>query len=151
MTTSEKESEIITTRSIASNMVDIEEDFILDEKPMARLVFHAQLHSGGIRGRIIRQRRKSKEDEWIPDESIDIRSLGKGESINIELDTNTIRNLYAALIKLAKILKEKGIKYGKKQYAVVNPDNVIITDENKVPYIKKIIAAGYNEDIGYTG
>ena len=147
MTTSGKDSEIITTRSIASNMVDIEEDFILDEKPMARLVFHAQLHREGIRGRIIRQRRKSKEDEWIPDETIDIRTLGKGESINIDLDTNTIRNLYAALIKLAKILKEKGIRYGKKQYAVVNPDNVIITDENKVPYIKKIIEAGYNQDI----
>ena len=62
MTTNDKGSELITTRSIASNMVDINEDFILDEKPMARLVFHAQLHKNGIRGRIIRQRRKSKED-----------------------------------------------------------------------------------------
>lgn len=147
MAPSEKGSGIITTRSIASNIVDIDEDFILDETPMARLVFHAQLHSKGIRGRIIRQRRKSKEDNWIPDESIDIRTLGKCESINIDLNTNAVRNLYSAIIKSLKILKEKGIKYGTNQYAIVNPDNVIITGENKVAYIKKIISAGYDEDV----
>lgn len=147
MTSSEKGSEIITTRSISSNMVDIDEDFILEETPMARLVFHAQLHSKGIRGRIIRQRRKSKEDKWIPDEAIDIRTLGKSESINIDMKTEAVKNLYSAIIKSLQILKDKGIKYGTNQYAVVNPDNVIITDENKVTYIKKIINAGYDEDI----
>ena len=138
---------LITTTSIASNMVDINEDFILDEMPMARLVFHAQLHGKGIRGRIIRQRRTSKEDQWIPDEAIDIRTLGKSESINIDMNTEAVNNLYSAINKLSSILKNQGIKYGINTYAVVNPDNVILTEENKVAYIKKIIDAGYDEDV----
>ena len=142
-----EEKEIITTRSIASNIVDIQEDFILDEAPMSRLVFHAQLHKSGIRGRIIRQRRNSSEDNWVPDEAIDIRSLGKKEAINININTKAVSNLYSALFKLSKILKEKGISYGIKEYAIVNPESVIITDENKITYIKKIIDAGYNEEI----
>lgn len=143
----EKSSEIITTRSIAFNIVDIEEDFILDEAPMSRLVFHAQLHRKGIKGRIIRQRRESKIDIWTPEEAIDIRTLGKNESINIEMNTKAVGNLYDAIIKSLKILKEKGIEHGTNQYAVIDPDRVVITEENKVIYIKKIISAGYGMDI----
>ena len=52
-----------------------------------------------------------------------------------------------AIIKLAKILKERGVEVGENKYAVVDPDEVIITDENKTAYIKKIIAAGYDEEV----
>ena len=96
---------------------------------MARLVFHAQLHGKGIRGRIIRQRRTSKEDQWVPDEAIDIRTLGKSESINIDMNTEAVNKLYSAIHKLSSILKNQGIKYGINTYAVVNPENVIITEK----------------------
>jgi len=123
---------------------------VLCEEPMSRLVFHAQIHKKGIRGKIIRQRRESKDDLWVSDKAIDIRTLGKNESINVNLSTEAVSNLYEAILKLANILEQKGIEYGEKTYAIVNPDAVIITDENKVAYIKKIIKAGYSEDIWKT-
>ncbi|MBP8689200.1 DUF4263 domain-containing protein [Patescibacteria group bacterium] len=139
-------SSILTTKSIGKGIVDIEEDFILSEEPMSRLVFHAQIHEGGIRGRIIRQRREHNNDIWIPDKTIDIRSLGKNESINIDMNTASIQAFYDAIQKCINILNQEGISYGEKRYAVVDPNSVIITDENKTTYIKKILEAGYDKE-----
>lgn len=140
-------SKIIRTESIGRGIADVSEDFILSEEPMSRLVFHAQIHDNGIRGRIIRQRRESNNDVWVPDEAMDIRKLGKKESINIDVSTDAVKKLYMAISKLAEILKRHGVEYGENTYAVVDPDAVIITDENKVAYIKKIIAAGYDREV----
>jgi len=70
-------NDIIATKSIGAGIVEVKEDFVLNEKPMSRLVFHAQIHDKGIRGIIIRQRRKSNDDVWVPDETVDIRTLEK--------------------------------------------------------------------------
>lgn len=138
---------IITTKSVGAGIVEVEEDFILCEKPMSRLIFHAQIHNSGIKGKIIRQRRESDNDVWVPDKAIDIRTLGKNESINLSVNTEAVKKLYSAILKLANILKQRGVEYGENTYAVVNPDSVIITDKNKVIYIKKIIDAGYDEEV----
>ena len=140
-------SEIISTKSIGRGFVDIKEDFILIEEPMSRIVFQAQIHSKGIRGHVIRQRRESNDDIWISDKAIDIRTLGKNESIHLELRTEATKNLYIALTQLISILTERGIEYGSNTYAVVDPNKVIITDENKIEYIKKILDAGYTEEL----
>ena len=140
-------SKIIRTESIGRGIADVAEDFILSEEPMSRLLFHAMIHEGGIRGKIIRQRRESKADVWIPDEAIDIRTLGKKESINIDVSTDAVKKLYMAISKLAEILKQYGVEYGENAYAVVDPDAVIITDENKVAYIRKVIVAGYDKEV----
>jgi len=140
-------SNFIRTKSIGKGIVKVDEDFILCEEPMSRLVFRAQIHNKGIRGKIIRQRRESVTDQWLPEKAIDIRSLGKNETINLDIDTDGIKNLYLAIIKLANILKQKGVEYGENKYTVVDSDQVIITDENKAKYIKKIIDAGYDEEI----
>lgn len=140
-------NEIITTKSIGAGIVDVSEDFILLEEPMSRLVFHAQIHENGIRGKIIRQRRESSSDKWVPDETIHIRSLEKNEAININMKTESIKNLYSAISKLANILKQRGVEYGVHSYSVVDPDTVIITDENKTAFIKKLLNAGYDEEI----
>jgi hypothetical protein len=137
----------ITTKSIGKGIAQVEEDFILCEEPMSRLVFRAQIHNKGIRGKIIRQRRESSNDQWVPEKAIDIRSLGKNETINLTIDTDGIKNLYLAIVKLANILRQKGIEYGENKYAVVDPNQVIITDDNKARYIKKIIAAGYDQEV----
>lgn len=140
-------NDIITTKSIGVGIAEVTEDFILDEKPMSRLVFHAQIHEKGIRGQIIRQRRKSNDDDWVPDVAVDIRTLGKNESINIDVNTEAVKKLYLAISKLANILKKRGAEYGEHDYAVVDPNSVVITDENKVAYIKKILDAGLNEEV----
>lgn len=138
-------NDIITTKSIGVGIAEVIEDFILDEKPMSRLVFHAQIHEKGIRGQIIRQRRKSNDDDWVRDEAIDIRTLGKNESINIDVNTEAVKRLYWAISKLANILKKRGVEYGEHEYVVIDPNSVIITDENKIAYIRKILQAGHNE------
>jgi len=140
-------NDIIKTKSIGPGIVEIEEDFILWEEPMSRIVFHAQIHEKGIRGKIIRQRRESKTDKWIPDKAIDIRSLGKNETINLTLHTDAVTKFYSAILKLANILKQRGVEYGQHEYVVVDPKSVVITDENKVTYIKKILDAGYTKEV----
>ena len=140
-------NDIIITKSIGPGIAEVVEDFILEEKPMSRLVFRAQIHGKGIRGKIIRQRRKSNDDVWVPDEAVDIRTLGKNESINLDVNTKAVKSLYFAISRLANILKERGVEYGVHAYAVVDPNSVVITDENKAAYIKKIIDAGYNEEV----
>lgn len=101
-------NKIITTKSIGSGIAQVEEDFILSEEPMSRLVFQAQIHNSGIRGKIIRQRREAKTDSWIPEKAIDIRTLGRNETINLDISTDAVKNFYSAIIKLADILKIKG-------------------------------------------
>lgn len=138
---------ILTAKNIGYGISEIEEDFILNEEPLSRLVFHAQIHNRGIRGRIIRQRRESKQDSWVLDKSIDIRTLGKNESINIEIDTDATKRLYSAILKLANLLRQRGIEYGEKKYKIVDPDSFVITDENKAVYIKKLLSSGYDEEV----
>lgn len=139
--------DVIKTKSVGDGIADVEQDFILCEEAMSRLVFRAQIHRSGIRGRIIRQRRESPNDEWVPDEAIDIRTLGKKESFNVVLNTEAVKNLYTAIERLAGILRERGVEYGENTYAVVDPETVIITDENKTQYVKKVLDAGYNEEV----
>ncbi len=138
---------IITTRSIAYGIADIEEDFVLCEETMSRIVFQAQIHSAGIKGKIVRQRRESSTDVWTPEKAIDIRTLGKNETINLSIDTAGITAFYNAIKKLASILNDNGVTYGEQEYAVVDPSSIIVTQDNKSEYIKKVIDAGYSEDI----
>jgi hypothetical protein len=139
--------DVITTKSIASGIADVNNDFILQEKPHSRLVFQAQIHEKGIKGRIIRQRRESKEDEWIPEKALNIRDLGKNESINIELSTEAVGKFYTAIHQLIHLLFERGIEYGEKKYAVIDPNDLIVTEDNKVTIIKKMLSSGLGEEI----
>lgn len=139
--------DVITTKSIASGIADVNNDFILQEKPHSRLVFQAQIHEKGIKGRIIRQRRESKEDEWIPEKALNIRDLGKNESINIELSTEAVGKFYTAIHQLIHLLSERGIEYGEKKYAVIDPNDLIVTEDNKADIIKKMLSSGLGEEI----
>lgn len=140
-------NEIINTKSIGLGIEEVEEDIVLSEEPKSRLVFHVQIHAKGVRGRLIRQRRESSSDIWVPEKAIDIRTLGKNEYINLELNTQSTKRIYETIQKCINILEQKGIQWGNHSYAVVDPNSVIITDENKTAYIKKILTAGYGEDI----
>jgi len=137
----------ITTKSVGYGFARVEEDFILDEQPMSRIVFRASIHNKGIRGKLIRQRRFSKEDMWVDDQSIKIRDLEEGEGFNIELKSGAVAEFYQAIRKLASILKEQGVKYGENEYTVIDAESLVITDENIVGYLKKILDEGYSEEI----
>lgn len=139
-------NQMINTKSIGKGIADVPEYFVLCETPMSRLIFHAQIHDSGIRGKIIRQRRESDHDIWSDEKAIPIRTLGKNETINIEVTTEAVSKLYAAINQLADILKQRGVEYGEHSYAVVDPKQAIITDANKTQIINKLLEKGYSED-----
>lgn len=140
------DEEDITTRSVGKDIADVENDFVLTEKPESRIIFKAEIHGDGIRGYLIRQRRKSKDDKWEKEETIKITKLDKGQSLKIELPTEAISNLYDAIEKLRVILKEQGVEYGENRYKFQDIDDVSITNDNKTKFIEKIVNAGYSED-----
>ena len=49
--------ETITTQSRGNGFVEVNQEFLLDETPRTKTVFKAAMHSGGIRGDIIRYRK----------------------------------------------------------------------------------------------
>lgn len=132
----------IKTKTVGRNFAEVKEDFVLLEMPMYRVVFRAQIHKGGVRGDVIQQRRASRDDEWVSGKPLKIRNIEKDEVVSVELKTEAVKNLFSAISQLVVILKNNGIEYGEHDYAVFDPKNVVITDENKTEYIKKILSVG---------
>ncbi len=134
------------TKSIGRNIAQVQ-DFIIDEEPMARLLFRAQIHNKGVRGRLIRQRRVSKDDIWEDDKPIDIRTLEKGESFNIEIKTDAVSKLYQIISELKGHIQTNGIDYGEHKYKTVKSESIIINSNNLKEIIEKIISGNHSVDV----
>lgn len=133
----------ITTTSVSNGFLKVNE-FILSDTPQTQIVFQPELHQGGVRGKIIRFK-KSKNGERINPASVDFKTLKENEGIAIELGTESITNLLAAISQLNTILESQGIRNGIHRYHVSTfPD---INDENKMILIQKILNADYGEDV----
>jgi len=138
-------NQTIYTKSIGKGIAEAD-TIILEEKPFSKLIFKPQIHNNGIRGFLIRQKRSNSSEEWKDEKLIKLKELVDVDGVNFEIPTEGILKLYLGIKQLAVILKEKGVEYGENHYAVVDPSSVIITDENKAQYIKKILEAGYEEE-----
>lgn len=136
----------INTKTIGKGISETD-IIVLEDKPMSRLIFKPQIHENGIRGFLIRQKRNNKTEEWKDEQSLKLRDLKDFEGVKFEIPSEGVKKLFLGIKKLGAILREKGIEYGENSYTVLNPDSVIITDENKVKYIKKILEAGFEEEI----
>ena len=136
----------IKTQTIGKGIAETD-IIVLEDKPFSRLIFKPQIHKNGIRGFLIRQKRSNKNIEWEDEQSLKLKDLKDFDGVNFEIPSEGVKNLFLGIKKLGAILREKGIEYGENRYTVVNPDSVIITDENKVKYIKKILEAGFEEEI----
>lgn len=131
----------IVTKSVGLNIEKVDE-VILEEKPTYRLIFQPSIHSNGIKGRVLQERRKSKDDEWKPDEHILITSIKKGHNFNFELSTEAVSRFYESINHCRRILKEHGIEYGENTYAVFKID-----DTNKANVIEQLLQKGYSQEI----
>lgn len=136
----------VTTKSVGRGIVNVEEDFVLEETPMSRLVFRAQIHSGGIRGKLIRMRRLGNGN-WMDDRHVDIRDFDPGQGVNIELKTETVKKLVEAIDKLKTLLDEQGVQYGTNKFVTARAGEVIVTDSNKAHYINELLEKGYSRDV----
>lgn len=134
------------TKSIGRNIAEVQ-DFLIAEEPMARLVFRAQIHPRGVRGRLIRQRRLSRDDEWIDDTPIDIRSLEKGDSFNVELRTSAVTKLHQAINELNTHIETNGIDHGTHMYRTVSSDSIVINSGNIADVVQKIIDGEYADEV----
>lgn len=137
---------ILTTKTVGRMFAEIEEDFVLEETPMSRLIFRAQIHPGGIRGKMIRMRRVN-DDMWQKDAHVNIKELEVGQGLNVELKTKAIYKLNEALYKLKSLLEQQGIQYGENKFVTANADEVIVTDSNRAHYINELLEKGYSEEI----
>ena len=138
-------NQTITTKSIGKGIAEVDA-IVLDEKPLSRLIFKPQIHNQGIRGFLIRQKKNNKNKEWKDEQSIKLKDLVDVDGVNFVIPTEGVKNLFLGIKKLIAILRQNGVEYGAHNYTVVDPESVIITDENKAQYIKKIIEAGYGEE-----
>lgn len=136
----------INTKTVGRGIAKVE-DFILSEEKMSRLIFRPQIHNGGIRGRLIRQRRESEDDVWNDEKSIDIRTLGKNETINIDIPTEGVLVLYKAIRQLATILREEGVGYGDNSYKIVDDKDIVITDDNKKLLFHKLSLGNFTPEL----
>lgn len=138
-------NQIITTKSIGRGIAEADV-IVLDEKPLSKLIFKPQIHNNGIRGFLIRQKRSNKNEDWKDEQSIKLKDLVDIDGVNFEIPSEGVKKLFIGIKKLAVILRQSGVEYGENHYAVVDPNSVIITDENKTHYIKKILEAGYEKE-----
>ncbi|MEK7595362.1 MAG: Shedu anti-phage system protein SduA domain-containing protein [Patescibacteria group bacterium] len=65
--------------------------------------------------------------------------------IKARVDLDSCHENFFGLINFIKGIEE--IDFDATSYTIVDPEKVIITDENKVAYVKKLIDAGYGEDV----
>lgn len=135
----------ITTKSIVKGFAEAD-SIVLEEKPLSKLIFKPQIHNKGIRGFLVRQKRNNKNEEWKDEQSIKLKNLTDVDGVNFEIPSEGVKKLFLGIKKLGAILKQNGVEYGENHYSVVDPNSVIITDENKAQYIKKILEAGYEEE-----
>lgn len=137
---------ILTTKTVGRMFANIEGDFVLEETPMSRLVFRAQIHPGGIRGKIIRMRRVNG-DIWKEGTHVNIKELNPNQGIDMQLRTEAVYKLNEALVRLKSLLEQQGIQYGENEFVTARADEVIVTGSNKAHYINELLQKGYSEDI----
>lgn len=107
------------------------EDKIVDQTPQTRTVFRSEVHHGGVRGWLIKQKKNNK-DEWEDTKKIDFRKLASGEGASIELSTDALKLLVEQHQILSSHLEEHGIAQGSHKYVSGAADEVIIAGSKSI-------------------
>lgn len=138
--------DIITTESKGADFVEVKDEFVLEDKEKTRTVFKAAMHSGGIRGDIIRYRKNPDGTcaELVP---INFNSIHPDDGIKITLPTNAVRILYEKLKELEVILEKRGIRYGTHDYTIADASALVINDRNKATIIRKLLEADLGKEV----
>jgi Domain of unknown function (DUF4263) len=134
----------ITTHSVTRGFVAAE-DIVLNTTPRTRLVFRANIHSGGVRGNIIRQK-VGRDGNWKDANEVNFNVVPADCGVSIELNTEATARLYDKLAQLYQ-LKEQGIEAGEQRYVVAKKDEVlIIDDQNKTQVIQTLLDQGDSQE-----
>ena len=113
-------SDIIKTESIAKNIANTN-SVLLEETADTALRLELQIHSGGVRGKLIRfKKNRNQAYERIPRD--DFRKLKTFEGSHIELGTKQLLMLIEEVKKRTEISKD-GIQNGENSYLVLPSNN----------------------------
>jgi len=133
-------NDTIITRSVVAGVAEVN-DIIIDDSPRTRIVFRPMIHQNGIRGDIIRFRKRSN-GELIEPIPLNFNQLNENDGVKIEMKTETLAKLYEEISKLAQLLQDRGVRYGENHFTVVNANSLVITDENRATVIRKLLDSG---------
>lgn len=138
--------DIITTKSVGYQFVDIPQEFVLDETARTKTVFKAEMHAGGVRGHVIRYRKNANGicEKLIP---TNFNELYPDDGIKIDLPTNALRTLLEKINELYALLESQGLHHGEREYVVADSSALLITDANKALVIKELLDQNLGEDV----
>lgn len=125
-----------TVETIVTGFATVTPDLILDDvvidgTPLTRTVFRTEVHTNGVRGWLINQK-KSPSDQWEDTKKIDFRKLKSGEGASIELSTEALVKLVEQYEKLQSHLEDHGLNYGKHTYVSGEKGKVVIVDSKSI-------------------
>lgn len=118
---------------------------ILKQTSDTALIFKPEIHSGGVRGKLVRFK-KERGKSWEQLDEQDFRKLSLYEGIEIELGTDQTRIFCEEIAKRRKIA-EQGVASGYQEYTVAPSDKVIIIDDaNKLQVLQEVLDNNYSEE-----
>jgi len=120
---------------------------LLEETAETLLYFRPELHSGGVRGYLVRVKRKGSEG-WEGKKVQDFPkvSIPEGARIEVELKTEVVERLCRAIEERQQIVAQ-GLKRGTTEYIVAEKSKVVLVDdENKKAIFDDLLARGYTDD-----
>jgi hypothetical protein len=134
----------ITTYSIAP-AINAVEDIVLSESPRTRVVFRAMIHSGGVRGFLIRQKIGS-DDTWKDLNEVDFRTVPADCGVSIELRTDALEILREKLAQL-DALYQRGLEAGDQTYIVGTArETIVVNDRTKAAAIQQLLEQGHSQE-----
>jgi Domain of unknown function (DUF4263) len=138
-------SDSIHTESVAYGFA-VADEVVLSETARTRTVFRPEIHSGGVRGHLIRQKR-SEDGSWLNTNEVNFAQVPPDCGVRIELDTEATKRLFTKLDKLHELQAGQGVRHGDHTFVVVEEDEVVIvTDHNKAAVIKALLERGLSEE-----
>ncbi len=109
------------------------------------LIFKPAIHSGGVRGILVRFK-KERDKKWEQLDGQDFRKLKLYEGVEIELGTEQTK-IFCEEIQKRRKIAEQGVVSGYQEYVVAPSDRVIVIDDaNKRQVLQQILDNNYSEE-----
>lgn len=120
---------------------------VLEQTPETLLMFKPEIHSGGVRGHLVRYK-KDHASDWSKLKSTDFEKINLGTKTKIEFDLSTaiVDKLSQTIEEHSKIVQQ-GIKRGRKEYVVAESDKVLVIDDvTKRAIFDSLLKKGYTPE-----
>lgn len=149
------QSDLYKLKGRSRNVSSLEEQELPGENIFSRncikidLINHFEDPSrfAGIHLEIIHQKKQKKSDPW-PIQNVRLDdSAFKGKSLRIKLDTKQSLKLFE-LLQDAYAIAKNGIEEGSRTVLKnVNPEEILVTDKNRVAVFKRILDSSSSEEV----